>query len=899
MSNHLEEPGRNSPQAQGLQPVGLGLDDPRTLAAVEEYLAELESGRHPDRRAFLARYPDIADVLASCLDGLDFVRQTAPSLAGVPSPVAMDAVAPEQPMRLLGDFQIGRELGRGGMGIVYEAVQVSLGRRVALKVLPFAAALDSRQLQRFKNEAQAAAHLHHTNIVPVFGVGCESGVHYYAMQFIEGKTLAQVIDEQAHGVPSVGLGQAATGSAPTVPIARLSTEASTRMPGFFRTAAMLGIQAAEAIEHAHDFGVIHRDIKPANLMIDERNHLWITDFGLARSQGEVGLTMTGDVLGTLRYMSPEQALAKRGLVDHRTDIYALGATLYELLTHEPVFPGHDRQELLRQIAFDEPRPLRSHDRAIPRELETILLKALAKHPEERYATAQEMADDLRRFTDDRPILARRPSLRERAVRWSRRHRPVLVSAVLGLVLAVIALAASTIMISQEQGRTQLALQNAIQAGDQERQARLREEEALRKETEARLRETEVRQRAEENFRQARQVVDYLSQIAADDLKDMPELHELRKKILKTALKYYEALIEQSHDDDLREELVASSVQVADILSKIGNKSQAFVMYEVARLTAENAVQKKPTAAGLQRLYWIWDRQGSARLGLLNSAEVQQDLALTPAQRIEIKQMTARRTKVLEEAVGQPDQARYDKLFSLANEEEKELDRVLTADQSRRLSEIVLQQRGMEAFRDPKVVAALQLDVEQESRITSILAESRRPWSSKTREPGTGTERTPTPREQLLAVLTPEQKAKWQELAGKPSPVGVMVADLELTVPPPTLGAAVEPPGALLTLQLGLGRGQGLLVTSVQADSPAAKAGLLVHDILCELDGKAVPADPTEFGKLLNNLKRNTPLEVVVIRKGQKITLAELRLPAVDSTRVRFLVPAEPDRQPTR
>src|SRR5262249_37079821 len=163
---------------------------------------------------------------------------------------------------------------------------------------------------------------------------------------------------------------------------------------------------------------VHRDIKPANLIVDERNHLWITDFGLARCQTEAGLTMTGDVLGTLRYMSPEQALAKRGLVDHRTDIYSLGATVYELLTLESVFPGSDRGGVLRHIAFDERRPLPRHDRTTPRERETIVLKALAKPPEDRYGTVQEMADDPRRFLDDRPILARRPSLPERAVKWS-------------------------------------------------------------------------------------------------------------------------------------------------------------------------------------------------------------------------------------------------------------------------------------------------------------------------------------------------------------------------------------------------------------------------------------------------------------------------------------------------
>src|SRR5262249_38286653 len=152
----------------------------------------------------------------------------------------------------------------------------------------------------------------------------------------------------------------------------------------FRTVAELGIQAAEALDFAHEHGIIHRDIKPANLLLDAESRLWVTDFGLAQVQGDARMTMTGDLVGTLRYMSPEQALAKRVVVDHRTDVYSLGATLYELLTLAPVFGGTDRQELLRQIAFEEPRPLRRLKRTIPAELETIVLKALEKNPAERY-----------------------------------------------------------------------------------------------------------------------------------------------------------------------------------------------------------------------------------------------------------------------------------------------------------------------------------------------------------------------------------------------------------------------------------------------------------------------------------------------------------------------------------
>ena len=180
---------------------------------------------------------------------------------------------------------------------------------------------------------------------------------------------------------------------------------------YFRKVAELGVQAAEALDHAHQLGIVHRDIKPANLLLDGRGNLWVTDFGLAHMQhGEANLTVTGQALGTPRYMSPEQALAKRVPIDHRTDVYSLGATLYELLTLRPAFPSEDRQELLRQIAFEDPARPRRLERAIPAELEIIVLKAMEKRPQDRYATAQELADDLRRWLLDQPIRARRPSL---------------------------------------------------------------------------------------------------------------------------------------------------------------------------------------------------------------------------------------------------------------------------------------------------------------------------------------------------------------------------------------------------------------------------------------------------------------------------------------------------------
>jgi tetratricopeptide (TPR) repeat protein len=323
------------------------------------------------------------------------------------------------------------------MGVVYEAEQVSLGRRVALKVLPFAATLDPRQLQRFQNEARAAAGLHHTNIVPVYGVGQERGVHFYAMQFIDGQSLAAFLEAERGGAnsdqPTTAFGEPAGPAADTAVQAAASTVRAPRDQGYFRRVATSVIQAAEALDHAHQLGVVHRDVKPANLILDATGRVWVTDFGLAQIQTDTRLTMTGDLVGTLRYMSPEQALAKRVVIDHRTDVYSLGATLYELLALRPVFEGDDRQELLRQIAFEEPRPPRRINKAIPPELEIIVCRALEKSPADRYATAQELADDLRRWLEDRPIRARRPSLAQRLGKWRLRHR-VLVRTTAALLL---------------------------------------------------------------------------------------------------------------------------------------------------------------------------------------------------------------------------------------------------------------------------------------------------------------------------------------------------------------------------------------------------------------------------------------------------------------------------------
>jgi serine/threonine protein kinase/outer membrane protein assembly factor BamB len=347
------------------------------VRVLDQYLDDLKHGRTTSRAELIAKHPALASQLEACLAGLDFIHGVQQATPGH--------------LPQLGDFRIIREVGRGGMGAVFEAEQISLGRRVALKVLRFGGVSDKEALDRFQREAETVAKLHHTHIVPIFAVGSESGVNYYAMQFIDGQSLAEVLAERRSAL------------SPT-------------------EAAEIGLQAADALAHAHQRGVVHRDVKPSNLLIDHENRVWLTDFGLARRLDDVTLSMTGALLGTPRYMSPEQAQAATKRVDFRSDLFSLGATLYELLSGNPAFCGDSPHEVIQHILCDEPAGLRTLDPLIPRDLETIVMKCLVKDPQHRYANASDLAADLRAFLDGRPIRARRATPVEVAVRWVKRHR---------------------------------------------------------------------------------------------------------------------------------------------------------------------------------------------------------------------------------------------------------------------------------------------------------------------------------------------------------------------------------------------------------------------------------------------------------------------------------------------
>lgn len=479
---------------------------------VDEFSDELRQGRNPSIEQYASRYPEYEEDIRDLLPTLALMERTKPIASSAPR----NAVKPLGDLQhsQLGDYRILREVGRGGMGIVYEALQTSLNRRVALKVLtPRGTGRNERE--RFAREARAAAKLHHTNIVPVFGFGEQDELTFYVMQYIQGAGLDRVLEafrraagQQAPGAtgqqgpdaasPHTFVADASTSAIVRVLLigstsdsedaltqpqptgdaidldgiqkrpdehhdqdgypsatrpsddADLSTEPAAHPAAsspdsshsmqrgtiYWRQVARIGAAAADALHHAHQQGIMHRDIKPSNLVLDLEANVWITDFGLAKSADHENLTETGDIIGTLRYLAPE---AFDGSTDTRSDLYSLGLTLYELLTLQPAFPSTDSRVLLKSVATGEPKPIRQLAAEVPVDLATIVEHAIRREPGDRYSTAEEFAEDLKRFLRDEPIHARRESLWQQARRWSRRNRG-LAAAMTGILSLLLLMA---------------------------------------------------------------------------------------------------------------------------------------------------------------------------------------------------------------------------------------------------------------------------------------------------------------------------------------------------------------------------------------------------------------------------------------------------------------------------
>ena len=440
----------------------------------EEFVQRYREGERPTIEEFARQHGEYADDIQNLfpiLVNIEQLKGDAPK-GGVGRTPGVAGI--EQ----LGDFRIVREIGRGGMGVVYEAEQQSLGRSVALKVICGNVASSPRGVLRFRREAESAARLHHTNIVPIYGVGEEDGISYYAMQMIDGVGLDVVLDALREGesqyIPQKDTNERAAGSSTAeaaLEVALVLRDGSTSqtrslhhadsdlaannttvdrsnagvaceksvrrtprlgMP-YWRSVARLGAAAAGALDYAHRHGVLHRDVKPSNLLIDREASVWIADFGLAKQVESDNLTRTGDVVGTLRYMAPEQL---EGTTDHRSDIYSLGLTLYELLTLQRAFDDSQHGPLIRHKMHSAPPRPRNQNPAIPKDLETIVLKASALAPADRYQSAGELAEDLQRFLDERPVAARPVSLAEQSWRWCRRNPAIALSTAVTLALLI-------------------------------------------------------------------------------------------------------------------------------------------------------------------------------------------------------------------------------------------------------------------------------------------------------------------------------------------------------------------------------------------------------------------------------------------------------------------------------
>ncbi len=510
----------------------------RLTQLLDLYLRGLEQGDPIDVQQMLSENVDLALVLRAYLSKLDGLHGIAagfqnhgelePLVAGEPN---SDEAKSRIKSLKLGEYTIVRELGRGGMGIVYEAKQRTLNRRVALKLLPMASMLDARQISRFKNESHAAAQLQHPNIVPVYSFGVERGIHFYAMQFIEGQTIdswiASSVDDQS--------------------------------PHQWRQTARIITDAADALHCAHECGIVHRDIKPSNLMLDHNGKIWVTDFGLARCQNDLSLTLSGDLVGTMRYMSPEQAGGRAELVDHRTDIYSLGATMYEMLTGDAAIKGDDGPSVLSEIANANPPRLRRMMRHAPADLEVVLLKAMAKKKDDRYATAREFADDLKAVLENRPTLAKPPSLPTIAGRWAIRHRKLVAAASMVLLFGILGLAASTVIIAQKN------------------------------------------RDIEKYFRQAQETVDRLGTRVASQLASVPGAEHVRQSLLRDNLAYYQQFVAQATGDhELQAELAMTHSRIGALVKELESAERSIPHYEKSAEIYRELAEKTPDSLMLLR-----------------------------------------------------------------------------------------------------------------------------------------------------------------------------------------------------------------------------------------------------------------------------------------------------------
>ncbi len=491
------------------------VEQERVAEIVEGAMNDLEEGVVIDIDALVSNSPSLETPLRRCLTSLqtvhDAVRGSCETLPHHPS-ISLGGK--------LGDFVLEKVIGRGGMGVVYSARQISLGRLVALKILSTGSFGCSKHIQRFLLEGKAAAHLHHRNIVPVYSVGQEQGVHYYAMQLIDGHSLDQhdFADCQSNGYRDV-------------------------------LNAMIGV--VDAIQHAHDCGIIHRDIKPSNLLMDHSGHVWVTDFGLARRTHDLGLTLSGELVGTINYMSPEQAVGKP--LDERTDIYSLGATLYELLTGKQAFIGETHQKVLRAIEDEDPVRPRVLQPSIPVDLETVILKAMSKDREDRYPTAKDLVNDLVAVRDGRSIAGRRAGARKMVARWIAKNWSLVAVGLSSLSIMFVFLAVAFTQVWVARRDLDVALRDVTTHLDA----------------------------SNANYWQGRNLLDRWNETVIQELALVPGAEGVHTQLLTETIEYYESFLNSASGDLLLpQDIAVARMQLAAAYEQLGDDIRALEFYRL-------------------------------------------------------------------------------------------------------------------------------------------------------------------------------------------------------------------------------------------------------------------------------------------------------------------------------
>jgi serine/threonine protein kinase len=546
----------------------------------EEFACRWRAGERPSVEEYAERYPEQADEIRAVLPAVVMMEQLKPRREEE-TPASTPASYPDTPPERIGEYRVIREIGRGGMGVVYEAEQEPLGRRVAIKVLPVHLLANETLRARFRRESQAAARLHHTNIVPVYGVGEHDGQCFYVMQLIDGRGLDHVIRTAVQRTsPTDDSTPIADVSDITWPNGMPGKDHATHADGeeqspreFCETVARIGVQVADALAHAHSQGILHRDVKPSNLLLDSRGSVWMTDFGVAKLVEEANLTLSGDIVGTLKYMPPERF---SGQSDARGDVYSLGVTLYELLTLRPAFPDTTPQHLIKLITHEAPIPPRKLNPNVPKDLETIVLKATARDPAQRYQTPDELEEDLRRFLDDRPILARRARLTESLWRWCRRNRMVAA-----LTVVVFSLLALTAVVSVA------AWYNTASAKDRMETALEKEQQQREHAEKTTISALEAMNRIYDRFAPSRIVVTPglpadSSDEAGINLPPQPVLSPEAVPLLQDLLGFYEQLAREVGDySRLRPQAAEANQRIGDIRQRLGQLDAAITAYRKA------------------------------------------------------------------------------------------------------------------------------------------------------------------------------------------------------------------------------------------------------------------------------------------------------------------------------